>query len=632
MALPAGFEIEQTSPSANVNLPAGFQLETSGSGIPTPRRAWSDIPGEALANAIPSGAKYIGGLYEAITSPVQTAKGMLDLGAGALQNITPQVVKDFVNRFETNPAAAKRAVQTANAVGGDYAKRYGSVDGFKDALATDPVGVLADFSALVSGGASAAGKVAPATAKALATTAKYTNPATPLVAAAEYGMGMGAKAVGNIVDAAQGQRPAVRAGSIVRNALTEEGRNPQNLLAAQTAVQNAAPGVTVRQALSDVTAPQVQYLGDLMAARTPAATMTVAESQEAARLAQMRGATPNLAAAQIARETATDPLYKQADAAIAQVTPTMEKLFEQMPKGTLEHAADIARMEGRPFVMGQTTPAQQVPSGILNASGQPIMTMAPAQTAQITGESLHYIKRALSDIANAAPATTGLGRDAQNAARGVLARFIPEFEKQIPAYGQARQTFAQMSEPVNQAQVLNALTTKLEAPMGVGERPSIFVNALGQGEQALLKKSTGFSRYAELGDVLTPGQIKVVGEVQSELMRDARVAAQTKAGADAMKTILDANQAKFRLPAFMSVKVTLANQMLQILEGRLNQKVLAELAKGFESGTNFSDLMRKIPASERIEVLRALGEARGQLSPNKLNVYGQAQNALAAEQ
>ena len=625
------FDLSTAAP-ATFDLSTAQPTQSGGSEIPASRRSWSDIPGEALANAIPSGVKFAGGIYEAITSPVQTAKGMLDLGAGALQNITPQVIKDFVNRFETNPDAAKRAVQTANAVGGEYAKRYGSVEGFKDALATDPVGVVSDFSALISGGAGAVSKVAPTVSKALATTAKYTNPAAPLVTAAEYGLGMGAKAVGNIIDAVQGQRPAVRAGGILRNALTEEGRNPQNLLAAQAAIQNAAPGATVRQAISEVTAPQAQYLGELMAARTPAAGMTIAESQEAARLARMRSATPNLAAAETARKAAANPLYRQADVAVAQITPAMEKLFEQMPKGTLAHAADIARMDGRPFVMGQTTPAQQVPSGVLNASGQPIMTTVPAQTAQITGESLHYIKRALSDIANAAPATTGLGRDAQTAARGVLARFIPEFEGQVPVYGQARQTFAQMSEPVNQAKVLNALTTKLEAPMGVGERPSVFVNALGQGEQALLKKSTGFSRYAELNDVLTPSQMKVVGEVQSELMRDAKVAAQTKAGAEAMKTILDANQSKFRLPAFMSVKVTLANQMLQILEGRMNQKVRAELAKGFESGTNFSDLMKKIPAAERVEVLRALGEAQGKLSPNKLNVYGQIQNALATEQ
>jgi hypothetical protein len=191
-----------------------------------------------------------------------------------LQNITPKVVKDFVNRFDANPDAAKRAVETANAFGGEYAKRYGTVDGFKEALATDPVSVISDFSALASGGASAVSSIAPKTARVLATTAKYTNPAAPLAAAAEYGIGMGAKAAGNLVDAMQGQRPAVRAGSIIRNALTEEGRSPQNLLAAQAAIQNAAPGTTVRQALADVTTPQTQFLGEIMEARAPGAAST----------------------------------------------------------------------------------------------------------------------------------------------------------------------------------------------------------------------------------------------------------------------------------------------------------------------------------------------------------------------
>ena len=99
-----------------------------------------------------------------------------------------------------------------------------------------------------------------------------------------------------------------------------------------------------------------------------------------------------------------------------------------------------------------------------------------------------------------------------------------------------------------------------------------------------------------------------------------------------MKVILDANKSKFRFPDFMSVKVTLANQVLSLMEGRLNAKVLNELEKGFNSATDFSTLMRKIPASDRIEVLRALGQARQQLSPTKLNLITQGSNALAPTQ
>jgi len=595
MALPAGFQLEQATPSANATLPAGFQLEARGSEIPATRRSWSDTFGEAISNLPTSAGKFGREMYEAVTSPIQTATNILDLGAGALQNITPKVIADFVNRFDANPDAANRAVATANAVGGEYAKRYGTMDGFKEALATDPVSVISDFSALASGGASAVGRVAPTTAKVLATTAKYTNPAAPLVAAAEYGIGMGAKAAGNVVDVMQGQRAAVKAGNIVRNALTEQGRAPQNLLAAQAAIQNAAPGTTVRQALSDVTAPQVQFLGEMMDARAPGAALKAQQAREAGRRATLQSITPDEAAAITARKTVSDPLYT---AAAAPTTP--------ITTAPLVQSID-ALMAANPGNVKLVSALNQVKSGLeASTTAQQVSSVLDNLKDLISSKDNKFIVSNLIDVKN-------------------------DIIKAVPGYEIAQQTFAAMSPPVNQARVLGAMQDVLTQPLGVGERAAPFMTALGRGEQALLKKSTGFARYSELSDVLTPSQMQVVGEIKSDLMRDANIAKQTKVGAEAMKTILEANKSKFRAPGFMSVKVTLANQMLNVLEGRLNKKVMAELEKGFQSGTNFSDLMKRIPASERIEVLRVLGEAQGKLSPNKLNVYTQTQNALASE-
>ena len=595
MALPAGFELEQAAPSANVTLPAGFQLEARGSEIPATRRSWSDTFGEAISNLPTSAGKFGREMYEAVTSPVQTATNILDIGAGALQNITPKVIKDIVDRFDTNPDAAKRAVATANAFGGEYAKRYGTMDGFKEALATDPVSVISDFSALASGGASAVGRVAPTTAKVLATTAKYTNPAAPLVAAAEYGIGMGAKAAGNVVDVMQGQRAAVKAGNIVRNALTEQGRAPQNLLAAQAAIQNAAPSTTVRQALSDVTAPQVQFLGEIMDARAPGAYLKAQQAREAARRATLQSITPDETAAITARKTVSDPLYT---AAAAPTTP--------ITTAPLVQSID-ALMAANPGNVKLVSALNQVKSGLeASTTAQQVSSVLDNLKDLISSKDNKFIVSNLIDVKN-------------------------DIIKAVPGYEIAQQTFAAMSPPVNQARVLGAMQDVLTQPLGVGERAAPFMTAMGRGEQALLKKSTGFARYSELSDVLTPSQMQVVGEIKSDLMRDANIAKQAKVGVEAMKTILETNKSKFRAPGFMSVKVTLTNEMLSVLEGRLNKKVMAELEKGFQSGTNFSDLMKKIPASERIEVLRALGEVQGKLSPNKLNVYTQVQNALAPQ-
>lgn len=140
------------------------------------KRSWKDVPGEAFTN-IPSSAQTMAtGLYQAITNPVQTVSGLMDVAAGGLQNALPKPVVNFVNQFETNPQAAQRAVQAANAAGGMLKDRYGSVEGLKNTLATDPVGAAGDLSLLLSGGSSVAtripviSKVAPALGKAASMT------------------------------------------------------------------------------------------------------------------------------------------------------------------------------------------------------------------------------------------------------------------------------------------------------------------------------------------------------------------------------------------------------------------------------------------------------------------------------
>ena len=170
--------------------------------------------GGFLSNIPSSAAKFAGGIFEAVTSPVQTAKTLIDIPVGAAAKAFPKAF-EFINSLDTpeGQAAAKRAADTASAVGGFYAQRYGSVEGIKKAAYEDPVGVAGDLSALLSAGAggvravpaaSQAGfKVAKAipafegqaaltimpqqiaaiatpTANALEMAARYTNPLQPV--------------------------------------------------------------------------------------------------------------------------------------------------------------------------------------------------------------------------------------------------------------------------------------------------------------------------------------------------------------------------------------------------------------------------------------------------------------------
>ena len=132
---------QPTQPTQNASMSAG------------------DVAYNALTNFPASAAKYGKELYQAVTNPIQTLSSILDVGAGALKNITPKSIATFIDKFDSNPEAAQRAVEAANAVGGEYAKKYGSLEGFKQAVATDPVGVMGDLSILLTGGGAAVGKI-----------------------------------------------------------------------------------------------------------------------------------------------------------------------------------------------------------------------------------------------------------------------------------------------------------------------------------------------------------------------------------------------------------------------------------------------------------------------------------------
>jgi hypothetical protein len=120
---------------------------------PTKPLSWSDVPLSAAKNLLPSAGSFLSGIGQAVAHPINTVGNLMDVGAGTLQNITPAPIRDFINQLDTNPQAAEQARKAANAAGGFFKERYGSEEGLKKTLATDPVGVASDLSALFTGGA-----------------------------------------------------------------------------------------------------------------------------------------------------------------------------------------------------------------------------------------------------------------------------------------------------------------------------------------------------------------------------------------------------------------------------------------------------------------------------------------------
>ena len=135
-------------------------------------RSWGDVAMSAIGNIPSSGAGIVKGIYEAVSNPVETAKGVYKLGKGAVQHALPESIV----------GSDEEAKQMASQVGQFYKQRYGTMQGFKEALATDPVGVLADVSTVATGGGAAAAKI-PLLAKAGQVASTVGRSVDPLVMA-----------------------------------------------------------------------------------------------------------------------------------------------------------------------------------------------------------------------------------------------------------------------------------------------------------------------------------------------------------------------------------------------------------------------------------------------------------------
>jgi hypothetical protein len=438
-------------------------------------------------------------------------------------------------------------------------------------------------------------------------------------AAFEVAGGVAGKVVNKLVDAGTAvmgkiadinQLPKQLAAKIARKSF----ETPENLAAGRNALQEAikaSDDVTAQQALAQgkVVAPGAQAVIQKTISKTsPAVQEAKALADEAARMSTIKQITPDLDSAVKVRKVASKPLYEAADKAIVPIDDDVAAVLARMPEGTLAAAANIAKMEGRPFIMGKTTAPVMQPTGVLDAAGNPVMREIPGNTAELTGESMHYIRRALSDIAYGSPAA-GVGRDTQIAARGLLDDYLKVFESKVPEYGQARAIYSDLSAPVNQAQVLKEMASVLEKPGG-GERVGPFLNVLGRGEEAMLKRAggKGAPRYEALSEVLTPDQLKAVRTVADQLAAEASIGKQISAGQELATKLLKDELPNYRLPNIFNVIATTANKVLDTLGVKVGEKTIKELAKAGETAKSFDELLGLLPGEDRIKVLKAISD------------------------
>ena len=606
-------------PAQSDNPFAQFAPAAPSGGIPGPRRGYSltEVPVEAVKNLPESAGKFVGGVVQAVTSPLQTLTGILDAGAGALRNSLPQGVVNFVERFDTDPQATQRAVQTANAIGGMYKDRYGSYEGIKRTFAEDPVGAAADLSTLLTGGGAAATKLGTTqTGAALSRAGAAINPMRPIAPIIEQPIKLAAKGVGAVYNALDPKSAAY---------LTAvEGRGPE-VLNALRQPSELVPGSlpTAAEAASSVGATRFSAMGESARKTLPTPYFERGEGNKAAQLGAARqvGKTADdLAAAEAARKATAKQLYGISDNAMVVADDTFSSLLNRpsMDK-VLARASDLAAEKGQSFQIGQNRPSQVVPSTIVDEAGRPMgQTVIPGEVAKYPGSSLHAMKMAFDDLTKN-PERFGIGAAEVGAIKGTRAQFLEWAESKAPSYRTARETFAAQSKPINQMEVGQYLEGKLTPALGEETarlRASGFATAL-ENAPGTIKRATGESRFQNLSDVLTPEQINILENVRADLARaqltERQAGAARGAGPD-VNLMGTEVMGSVRAPNFINNVTTVANDLLRRMQGKLDQKLAIELA------TEMLD-----PAAAAAALEKALArQAKGQKMADPFQKTGKA--------
>lgn len=130
----------------------------------TPEMSFVDALKKAPGAALTQAAAIPGAVYDMAAHPVRTLQGINDLGQGAMSLGARPVNEWLSDRGLTYsrlpPPDEKEAgqMEMARGVGREYAENYGTLKGFKEHLATEPLNIVGDLATVLSGGAGIAGK------------------------------------------------------------------------------------------------------------------------------------------------------------------------------------------------------------------------------------------------------------------------------------------------------------------------------------------------------------------------------------------------------------------------------------------------------------------------------------------
>lgn len=295
------------------------------------------------------------------------------------------------------------------------------------------------------------------------------------------------------------------------------------------------------------------------------------QAQNEARIAALQGVTPDKAAAVANRSRVAGNLYDQARSINidpATVTPQLQKqigdLVNRLPDDVVARAKELAKLNG----------------------------VAVDDVGSVQG--LHWVKKGLdSKIETAIRAGDN---EMASAYRTLQGQFLDTLDQLSPIYQQARQTFAQMSPPVNQADVLEEIAKRATNFRG-DMTPAAFSRA---ATDQVAKTATG-NPTATLAKTLSPKQQATINAIKEDLLlADFAKNAGRGVGSDTVQKMAYSNLLdQAGVPTFVrnfgpaGVTGNLMQRAGQLVYKDANQKMATELAEALLDPKQAAALIKK---------------------------------------
>lgn len=569
----------------------------------------SDVP-TTLSNIPGSAARLAGGIYEAVTNPVETITSMADIGAGGIRNAAimaerngalPQGSVNFLDSL-SDPAAAEAASEKAAAFGGVIADRWGSAEKIRRTLREDPVGFLGDLATVVTGVGGAArtagltnvgGKVGavanaidPITlaGKGISAAGQQINRMVPAQTGAA--VQTATNFLPKVVQQVETTGRRVLAGAKAR-ALADitEGQDVNALISAleqpsqfpRTSAEAAAPTraaeyVALQQRLAEESGS---------AGRKKAAIAKVAIERP---IANIKGTPEQRDAALKSREDMSRPFYQAADAAMLREDAALRELFGRPEVATAAaQAAKKARSEQRPAVVGETKSAstKREEAGV-DENFRPIY-----RDVNIPGSTAEYSGKFLSDVIEELKADYNTRRAmpmADVSSNRILKDTIDELEgwyqTKSPDRRAAKDLFEMYSKPINRQDIGELIFSALSPTTKRGTTELNF-NAFAkllEDEPAAVKKALDWSSTTKkFKDYLSENDIKQLKAIDAErinknLAEDLEKYGRSRASG-IVSEVYDTAQTGNWLNRFMTV----FNMVKRVVGAKLSDKAIAEM-------------------------------------------------------